>query len=209
MSVEVVALGGGILFMLVAIVGGGFVIREIAMPRVPHWARAASGIVGLLLLLPFALALLRGEGAAAGDATPPSNSGPERQSPERVGAGIEIDSEPATSGDDVRLMGLTVSVRNNPPRVGDTIVVSYSLTNVGKADIQMGFTFVGARNQADERRDSEEVNQDRMLRPGETVLAEGRVLLDNAGPWTLWPCYTLPGDRYCPDRWKAFRVTVE
>jgi hypothetical protein len=28
------------------------------------------------------------------------------------------------------------------------------------------------------------------------------------GPWTLWPCYHLRGDRYCPDKWKAFSVLV-
>lgn len=47
MSGEVVALAGGILFVLVAIVGGGFTIRELVMPKVPHWARVAAGVFGL------------------------------------------------------------------------------------------------------------------------------------------------------------------
>jgi hypothetical protein len=207
MSVEVLALGGGILFMLVAIVGGGFVIREIAMPRVPHWARVASGVVGLLLLLPFMLALLRG--GESGDATPSANSSPQLPSPERTEGGIEVDAKPAISGDRIELRGLAAAARTNPPQVGDTVTVSYSLTNVGEEDIQIGFTFVGGRNPADDRRDSEEMNQGRMLKPGETVQAEGRILLDGAGPWTLWPCYTLSHDRYCPDKWKAFSVMAE
>lgn len=207
MSVEVVALGGGILFLLVAIVGGGFAIREIAMPRVPTWARVASGVFGLLLLLPFMLTTLRV--GVAGDTTAPPNSGLERQSPEQVKSGIEIDAEPATSSDQIRLMGLTVSVRNNPPRVGDTITVNYSLTNVGEERVQMEYTFVGARNPTDDNRDSEDINEGRVLAPGETIQAEGRIFFDSAGTWILWPCYALPGDRFCPDQWKAFNVIVE
>jgi hypothetical protein len=206
-SVEVVALGGGILFMLVAIVGGGFVIREIAMPRVPHWARVASGVVGLLLLLPFMLALLRG--GESGVAIPSANSSPKLPSPARTAGGIEVDAEPAISGDRIELSGLAAAVRNNPPQVGDTVTVSYSLTNVGEKDIQIGSTFVGGRNPANDRKDSEAMNQSRILKPGETVRAEGRILLDGAGPWTLWPCYALSSDRYCPDKWKAFSVTAE
>lgn len=59
MSTEVVALAAGILFVLVAIVGGGFAIREISVPTVPHWARVASAVFGILLLLPFLLTLFR------------------------------------------------------------------------------------------------------------------------------------------------------
>jgi 4-amino-4-deoxy-L-arabinose transferase-like glycosyltransferase len=52
-----VALGAGILFLLIVIVGGGFAIRRIVIPKVSNWARVASGIVGLLLVLPFMLPL--------------------------------------------------------------------------------------------------------------------------------------------------------
>ncbi|HEY2764052.1 MAG TPA: hypothetical protein VGJ13_08590 [Pseudonocardiaceae bacterium] len=207
MSVEVVALGGGILFLLVAIVGGGFAIREIALPKVPKWARVASGVFGILLLLPFMLTTLQ-EGVA-GYATPPAGNDLDHQPPGRASSGIEIDTEPATTDDQIRLMGLAASVRNDPPRVGDTITVNYSLTNIGNQPIQMEYTFVGARNPADENRDSEDTNEGKVLEPGATIQTEGRIFLSGAGTWKLWPCYALPGGRFCPDEWKAFNFIVK
>jgi hypothetical protein len=203
MSAEVVALGGGILFVLVAIVGGGFTIRELMMPRVPNWARVTSAVFGLLLLLPFVLTVVNGQtekGARSSSGlTPPRE--------QRTG-GIEIDTEPDTTPDGIRITGLAVTVRNDPPRVGDTVTVDYSLTNVGSQPIRMDSTFVGARDPADENRDSEDENENRVLGPGETIEAGGRVFLNGAGTWLIFPCYLLSGERYCPDEWKAFNVIV-
>jgi hypothetical protein len=123
--------------------------------------------------------------------------------------GIEIDTEPATTGDDIRITGLAATVRNDPARVGDTVTVGYSLTNVGSQPVRMEYTFVGARDPADENMDSEDENENRVLGPGETVEAGGRIFLNSAGTWLIFPCYLLPGERYCPDEWKAFNVIVK
>jgi len=48
-----------------------------------------------------------------------------------------------------------------------------------------------------------------VLQPGKTVTAEGRVILDSDGTWRVWPCYTLPGDRLCPDFWQVTFVPVQ
>lgn len=53
MTPQTVALLGGVLFLLLAIVGGGFSIKEITMPRVPTWARVACLLVGMVLVVPF------------------------------------------------------------------------------------------------------------------------------------------------------------
>ena len=206
MSTEVVALAGGILFLLVAIVGGGFVIREISIPRVPNWARVAAAVFGMLLLLPFLLTLFRG--GVGGTGSPPGAvfSG---SPPQRNGGGIELDTEPATTSDGIQISDLSAVVRNAPPRVGDTVTVRYSLTNVGSAPVRLEYTFVGARDPADEHKDAEDENEGRTLAPGETADAGGRILLDSAGTWVMWPCYALTGDRYCPDQWKAFSFVVE
>jgi hypothetical protein len=207
MSVEVVALGGGIFFLAMAIVGGGFAIREISMPRVPNWARVASGVFGIVLLLPFLLAMMRGGVNEDPDTRIAAGV---RHQPARPGAsGIEIDTEPETTGDQVRLTGLSASVRNDPPRVGDTITVGYSLTNVGQDRIQLEYTFVGARDPGNSHADAEDDNEDRTVQPGETIQVQGKVFLGNAGTWTLWPCYVLQGDRFCPDKWKAFSVIAQ
>ena len=81
--------------------------------------------------------------------------------------------------------------------------------NVGDERIQMESTFVGVRDPADENMDSEGGNENRLLEPGETVEASGRIFLDSAGTWLIFPCCLLPGDRYCPGEWKAFNVIVE
>ena len=166
----------------------------------------ASGVAGILLLLPFLLALLRGGvGEDSGSRTNAGVGGPSRHG----AGGIEVDSEPETTGDQVRLTGLAASVRNDLPRVGDTITVSYSLTNVGQERIQLDSTFVGARDPSNKHADAEDGNEGRVVQPGETIQAQGKVFLDNAGTWTLWPCYVLMGDRYCPDKWKAFSVIAQ
>jgi hypothetical protein len=112
-----------------------------------------------------------------------------------------------TSPDRIRLSGLKAVSDPDPPAVGSAITVSYSLTNVGNDPVQLAYTFVGARNAAGEHRDSLEMNQGRTLAPGETIDAQGRVLLDSAGVWQLWPCYEFTGGG-CPDVWQAFPVTV-
>jgi hypothetical protein len=205
MSVQVVALGGGILFVLVAIVGGGFAIREIVLPKVPRWARAASGVFGILLLLPFMLNLLPGR--IAGDSL--VANGVDSRPSVQGGGGIEIDTEPETTSDQIRLTGLSASVRNEPPRVGDTVTIRYSLTNTGTDLAQLEYTFVGARNPAGGHADAEDGNEQRAMKPAETIQVNGTVFLDKAGTWTMWPCYVLVGDQFCPDKWKAFSVLVE
>jgi len=53
------------------------------------------------------------------------------------------------------------------------------------------------------------MNEGRALAPGETVNAQGRVLLDSVGTWQLWPCYVLSGERFCPDKWQVFFVLAK
>jgi hypothetical protein len=45
-----VGLTFGGLFLLIAVVGGGFTAKELTVPKVPTWARVVSAIVGVFLL---------------------------------------------------------------------------------------------------------------------------------------------------------------
>jgi hypothetical protein len=134
-----------------------------------------------------------------------------RQATAQAGGGIDVDSTPVTSPDGIRLTGLKAASRRDPdpPSVGDTVTVSYSLTNTTDQRLQLEYTFVGVRNPTGEHRDTEDMNEGRALAPGETVNAQGRVLLDSAGKWELWPCYVLSGDRFCPDKWQEFFVLAK
>jgi TIR domain len=170
--------------------------------RFPTGARILAGVgVGVVLTLLIVAIVANSQTTSS-----PAGNAIDRQGTTEVGGGIEVDSTPVTSGDGIRLTGLKAVGRNNPPSVGDTIAVSYSLTNVGKQRIQLEYTFVGARNAANDRKDTEDMNEGRALAPGETVKAQGRVFLDSAGTWQLWPCYVLSGDRFCPDKWQVFFV---
>ena len=67
MSPEAVALLGGLLFLLIAIVGGGFTAKEISLPGVPGWARVASLALGLALVVPYFLQTLRSDETGSRD----------------------------------------------------------------------------------------------------------------------------------------------
>ncbi|HEX6055940.1 MAG TPA: hypothetical protein VFY98_09025 [Intrasporangium sp.] len=122
--------------------------------------------------------------------------------------GIDVDSSTVTSPEELQLSGLTAVSRRepDPPRVGDTVTVRYALKNVGEQPIQLANTFVGVRDPADSNRDTEDENEGTTLQPGESVTAQGRVLLDAAGKWELWPCYEISDGRQCPDKWREFFV---
>lgn len=128
-----------------------------------------------------------------------------------AGGGIDVDSTPDTSEDGLRLTGLQATSRSDPdpPRVGDTVTVSYSLTNTTDQPLQLEYTFVGARDAADGHHDAEDMNEGRVIAPGETIDARGRVNLESAGRWEIWPCYVLTGERFCPDKWQVFFVLAQ
>jgi TIR domain len=169
------------------------------------WILAGTAI-GVVLLL-----LIVGIVANSRTTLPASEDAGSGQATAQAGGGIEVDSTPVTSPDGIRLTGLKAASRRDPdpPSVGDTVTVSYSLTNATDQRLQLEYTFVGVRNPAGEHRDTEDMNEGRALAPGETVNAQGRVLLDSAGKWELWPCYVLSGDRFCPDKWQEFFVLAK
>lgn len=127
------------------------------------------------------------------------------------GGGIDVDRTPVTSEDGLQLTDLQAATRRDPdpPRVGDTVTVSYALTNATDKPLQLEYTFVGARDAAGEHHDAEDMNEGKTLAPGETVNAQGRVLLNSAGAWEMWPCYVLTGERFCPDKWQVFFVLAQ
>ena len=164
------------------------------------WSLAgiAVGIVLIVVIAVIVANALRPptpDGSAADGQAPPTG-------------GIDVDTSTATSPEDLQLSGLTAVSRRepDPPQVGDTVTVRYSLTNVGEQPIQLANTFVGVRDPADSNRDTEDENEGTTLKRGESVTAQGRVLLDAAGKWELWPCYALSDGTLCPSKWRVFFV---
>jgi hypothetical protein len=165
-----------------------------------------GGGVALILILTVAL-------IAALQRTPsPTENDSDRQGTTQTGGGIEVDTTSVTSPDGVELSALAAESRRDsgPPLMGDTVTVSYSLTNVRDQPVELAYTFVGVRDPDGNNRDTEEgMNEGQVLAPGETINAQGRILLDSPGTWELWPCYILSDERYCPDKWQLIYVLVE
>ncbi|HET6694588.1 MAG TPA: toll/interleukin-1 receptor domain-containing protein, partial [Pedococcus sp.] len=90
---------------------------------------------------------------------------------EPSGGGIDVGSVAETGPDGLRLTGLTATSRHDPdpPLVGDTVTVSYELTNVTDEPVQLEFTFVGVRDPSDTNRDTEDVNEGTVIQPNESV----------------------------------------
>jgi TIR domain len=126
------------------------------------------------------------------------------------GSGDDDDPDPAAvvSGDDLELSDLQRSIDEDEPQVGDTMTVSYTLTNVGEQDVEMVGTFVAARNPDDDNLDTDYSNNGSVLAPGESVDTEVEVPLDSPGTWYFWPCYELADGSLCPDEWQRFSVTA-
>jgi TIR domain len=183
--------------------GGGPPDKQRRRLSTRAWILAGVGVGVVLILLVVAI-------VANLQTTPSANEDViDRQDATEAGGGIDVDSTPVTSPDEIRLTGLKAASGSDPASVGDTVTVSYSLTNVGDEPIQLEYTFVGVRDPADENRDTEDMNEGRVLAPGETVNAQGRRLLDGAGSWEFWPCYVLSGERFCPDKWQAFEILAK
>ncbi len=166
------------------------------------WILASVG-AGIVLIVLIAVIL-----ASSQTTTAPTENAAVRQDGTQAIGGIEVPSTPVTSPDGIELTELAAVSRRDPdpPQVGDTVTVSYSLTNVGDQPTQLAFTFVGVRNPAGDNVDTEDMNEGSALAPGETVSAEGRIPINSAGTWELWPCYELDGGGTCPDKWQVFYV---
>ena len=121
---------------------------------------------------------------------------------------IDVDSSPVTSSEGIELTELTAASSSDAPVVGDTVTVSYSLTNAGDQPVEFSGIFVGVRDPADGNHDTEVAGEGRVLAPGETVEVEGEIQLEAAGEWRMWPCYELPDGTVCPDEWQVFTVTA-
>jgi hypothetical protein len=162
-----------------------------------------GGVALILMLIVATVAILQRTPSANEDAA-------EGRGTTEAGGGIEVDTTPKTSPDGVRLTGLEAVSRRDPepPLLGDTVTVRYSLTNVGDKPIELEYTFLGVRNPADMNKDKE-IDTNQVLAPGETINAQGGIILDSPGTWQIWPCYGLSGDRGCPDKWQAFSVLVK
>lgn len=124
-------------------------------------------------------------------------------------------SSSTVSSHTLELSALVAKGRRNPAKVDDLITVEFTLTNVGEKSLRIGETFVAARNPEEGNRDFGHGNENRVLKLGEQLRIRAETIVNAAGRWTFWPCYTVPVAeaseevQYCPSRWESFVVAVE
>lgn len=202
MDIEQVALLAGILFILIAIVGGGITIRELRIPRVPGWARAGSLVIGLAFVFPFFRTAL--DGTDGGDHGRPDPEAPVR---------LHTDDDPAPSRHGLELTHLAAEAARQPVRVGDAVTVRFRLKNAGAEEITFEETFVAARDPTDGWADFGGSNEGLTLHAGQNATVKAQKTVDSPGNWRFWPCYIVANgsddeEAYCPGRWRAFVVRV-
>lgn len=211
MDAEAVALVGGLGFLLLAIVGGGVTVKEVHLPELPTWGRAASLVTGMVLVLPFVLSVPRSDGDGAEPAEQPP--GAPSAAPGSVPPGetvVHAKPEGVASPAGIEVSAVLATAEREPVAVGDQLRVQYSLRNVGADPVTFDNTFVGARSPGSSNRDFGEDNAGLVVAPGDGVQISATTVLDAAGTWRIWPCYGLRADEvdYCPDEWQAFEVLV-
>lgn len=223
MNSDVVALLGGLLFLLLALVGGGFTIKEISMPTIPSTARAACLVVGVaLVVLSFVPSLRDGYAPAADDGPTTGNVGTTASSGDssQPGSGefvVRDRPEPVLAQEDgIEVLDLVATGPQKPLLVGDVLTVRYTLRNAGSSPFTFAEVFTGTippEGVDEDPPDAGHDNQGRVLAPGESLHIEHLVTLYGAGTWTIWPCYEKQNPdgsiSWCPDTWNHFFATVE
>lgn len=202
MSSETVALAAGILFLLIGVVGGGFSVEKAQIPQVPTWGRVASSVIGLSFLGWFVFT-----STSQLDTGVPTRLVEAGRTAGPVDGVIHEDPGPALAPADGIEVSRIVVTGDDPLAVNSRITMNYRLTNLTDRVVEFDYTFIGVRDPNDENRD-EEVDAGISLGPAEWIDVHQTLLLDRAGTWTIWPCYTLVGELSCPDDWRSFELPV-
>lgn len=198
MTSETATLLVGVLFLLIAIVGGGFSAKEVTIPAVPRWARIVSAILGSAFTLLFVYSTFSSKVSNLPGGT----------------TIIYANSQPDVTPHNITFVQLEAKAAHNPPLVNDTVTVKFILKSVGKTPIEFDSgTFIAVRNPSGQTVFTPRLNANRVIQPNETIETETSAAVDSKGSWELNPCYKLKDESieggFCPEGWKGFILTVQ
>jgi hypothetical protein len=199
MTGEPFLLYAGVVFLLIALVGGGFSVKEVKLPPVAGWARLLAGLLGAAFVLLYFLPL---DDDPDGDQA----GGPYTLHRQEVGA-LGVDG--------LQVLDFVVTSPRREPRVGDTLTLTFTLRAVETpaAPTRLVGTYVSTEAPSGENLDFGWSRTDLELVEGASLTGMHQATLPQAGTWTLWPCYALdlPGgegeDVWCR-RWNAIDLVV-
>ena len=203
MDITTILLLAGIIFILIAIVGGGFEIKEIKIPTVAKWARIVSGILGLVFCGLFFIITVY-----------PNVTKSIEHHDNNKNIKIFEDKEPDVTSDNIKLIEILAKSPHSPPIVNDRLIIEFTLQNVGKNPIRILGTFVVARNPSGENKDFGDSNQNKTIQPQEIIKTKAYKIVDAPGTWQFGPCYGLDlpviheEENLCPSEWRRFPIQV-
>lgn len=211
MTLQGIVFIAGAVFILIAIIGGGFTIKDLKFPAVPKSGRIGSGIVGVIFIFYAFLMSPTSTNLPPRDPRLPPSSG----SPAMPILHEEDQPYESNRGDGIEVSKLIARGEHEPLQLDDLITVQYTLQNIGEIPITLEYIFVGGLDPEKDKYNLPglgefEVNE--TLQPGEEYSFEKSSTLPETGVWTLFPCYRTAGapplEGYCPDLWRSFPVKV-
>ena len=205
-TVQVIAFIAGSAFILIAIIGGGFTVKEFDVPTVPPAGRIILGIIGGLFI---SISLLMTIIPSLSDESSAGERSPNVSTPHREEV-IHADDAMVISPHGIKVLRIrALSPKNDPPQVNDRITIRFSFENVEREPVALKSIFIGARNPAKKNIDFGHTDYETVLAPGKTIDIESSTFATKKGVWKFWPCYII-GSTFCPDEWRAFPIlTVE
>jgi|LGOV01.1.fsa_nt_gb hypothetical protein len=186
---ETILLLAGIIFILIAIVGGGFEIGGIKIPTVAKWARIVSGFLGVVFCGLFIIITINSNNDSDG---------------EKI---IYQDRVPDVSIHGFKLIEVVAKCVHNPPRINDRITVEFRLQNVSNNPIKVLETFVVGRDPDGNNKDFAHSNEEKIIQPSERIETKDSIIVNVPGEWRFGPSYHLENDIY-PGEWRRFSVSV-
>lgn len=180
-----VLLIAAIVFLMIAVIGGGFTFQQFSVAgQVPTWGRALSALIGVVLLAFVACRTTDVLCPLCG--CPPS--------------ACEIVCVSGSDGPHgLRSSGIAAHAGSNCA----TAVIDFTLINAGEQPLRVVATYLSSLDPTGAERDFAWSRKNRTIAVGEGLTASHTVPLDRSGTWEVWPCYALdmPGggqeDVYC------------
>lgn len=135
LTVQGIVFIAGAVFVLIAILGGGFTIRELTVPEMSKNKRIGSGVIGALFIAyslimpPFSISTETSDTPGMRLIYAPDND--------------ELD---ASEKDKLQASNLIVAAAHSPPQLNDLITVQFTLRNIGQRPITLEYVYVGAND---------------------------------------------------------------
>ncbi len=196
----------GALLIIVALLDGGLVIKEIKIPPLSKPVRVISGMAGLLFIgVGVALWIISNQAPL-----PPPPNGPDHETNEPFL--IYEDKNPDSSVHNMKFLELTARCVHKIPKVNDRVWIKFKMQNIGDEPVNMLGSYVTVYDPSGKNRDFAFSNKNKSIKPKEIIETSGNLIVDVPGAWEFGPHYALgtkwDGEQY-PGHWKRFQLVVE